>query len=114
ALDPTLQLMTDRVRISVVEAGLDIVHLFSKLDTTGCGFLRQEEISMMALAYDEGLTGYQLENLFRHFDPRGSGNVDLEGFRRGLGFLASSENQGPLDKAVLAQIAQATQSLHAR
>ena len=61
-------------------------------------FWRHDEVSLMAYAYDPQLTGQQLfastwrnfcfrctsalarlDALFRHFDPRGCGMVDLEG-----------------------------------
>ncbi|CAL1134346.1 unnamed protein product [Cladocopium goreaui] len=113
-LDGALQVLLDRIRISVLEAGIDVSDLFNKLDS-GLGYLRYEEINVMARTFDPALTGQQLEGLFRHFDPRASGIVDFEGFKRGLGFMASASDQKAIvDQAVIARIAQAAQSLYAR
>eukprot|EP00435_Cladocopium_sp_Y103_P072314 s304_g39.t2 len=95
-------------------AGIDVSDLFNKLDS-GLGYLRYEEINVMARTFDPALTGQQLEGLFRHFDPRASGIVDFEGFKRGLGFMATASDQKAIvDQAVIARIAQAAQSLYAR
>ncbi|CAE7819036.1 unnamed protein product [Symbiodinium sp. CCMP2592] len=60
-------------------AAIDAGNLFQKLDVAGNGYLRHDEVSLMAYAFDPQLTGQQLDALFRHFDPRGCGMVDLEG-----------------------------------
>ncbi|CAE7379469.1 rluD [Symbiodinium pilosum] len=77
----------------VNKAGIDASDLFQKLDVACNGYLRYDEVSLMAYAFDPELTGQQLDNLFRHFDPRGCGMVDVEGFKRCLGFLVTGEEQ---------------------
>eukprot|EP00434_Breviolum_minutum_P028784 symbB.v1.2.025458.t2/scaffold2453.1/size78854/3 len=115
-LDGALQVLLDRVRISVLEAGIDVADLFNNLDT-GLGYLRYEDINIMARTFDPALTGQQLEGLFRHFDPRASGIVDFEGFKRGLGFMAGTVGQDQknvVDQAIISRIAQAAQTLYSR
>eukprot|EP00439_Symbiodinium_sp_Y106_P051739 s2642_g6.t3 len=94
-------------------AGIDAGNLFQKLDVAGNGYLRHDEVSLMAYAFDPQLTGQQLDALFRHFDPRGCGMVDLEGFKRCLGFLTGTE-QSNVDEAVRSRIAQSATSLQSR
>jgi len=112
-LDGALQVVLDRIRISILEAGIDAGNLFQKLDVAGNGYLRHDEVSLMAYAFDPQLTGQQLDALFRHFDPRGCGMVDLEGFKRCLGFLTGTE-QSNVDEAVRSRIAQSATSLQSR
>eukprot|EP00931_Biecheleriopsis_adriatica_P092687 TRINITY_DN6647_c0_g1_i1.p1 TRINITY_DN6647_c0_g1~~TRINITY_DN6647_c0_g1_i1.p1 ORF type:complete len:1707 (-),score=326.05 TRINITY_DN6647_c0_g1_i1:36-5156(-) len=114
-LDGALQIVVDRIRNSIVEADVAVDEVFRRLDKASLGYLRHEDISRMAFTFDEQLTGHQLDTLFRHFDPRGCGIVDLESFKRCLGFLVSAEDAGrPLDQAVMARIAQAAKTLQSR
>ncbi|CAJ1361366.1 unnamed protein product [Effrenium voratum] len=114
-LEAALQVLVDRVRNSVLEAGIEVFDLFQKLDTSGTGYLRYEEISLMAYTFDSELTSQQLDALFRYFDPRGCGIVDFEGFKRRLGFMSRNHEQKmAMDQAVKQRIAEAAQTLYAR
>lgn len=82
------QTLVERIRNTILDMQIDVERLFRSLDARNCGYLKREELDKMTRAFEKQITRSDAERVFKLFDLRGDGRVDLLIFCETLGLSA--------------------------
>lgn len=82
------QTLVARIRNTILDMQIDAERLFRSLDARGRGYLKREELGNMARAFEKQITQADSDLVFKLFDLRGDGRVDMLVFCEALGLSA--------------------------
>jgi len=82
------QALVARIRNTILDMQIDVERFFRSLDARDRGYLKREELDNMARAFEKQITQEDSDRVFKLFDMRGDGRVNLLVFCEALGLSA--------------------------
>lgn len=64
------------LKLKIKNQGINLMHLFNKLDRSGDGQLDRQELIKLLKTVDSSLTSNEIDILFKQFDSDNSGTVN--------------------------------------